>query len=385
MKMPGARLAVLAAVAFVVAATPIYSAYKGHANDQDVEAILSAYPAVKGTAIDSCATCHRSGDVRDPLAGGQLRHENHCDYCHAVFVRDRQDIAATLNLYGRAYLGGGRNASAVRGLGASDSDNDGFTNDAEFKAGTNPGETASNPAAPLAPSRKYTISALRSLAPVIEQTVFVNTTKSRGGDSYNDYRGQAAWAVLEAAGISGQATSVDFLAADGYERTFTVAELKRVWPQAAPVAGLSTKELGSCGWVTYRSPRASASTALPGARIMLAFEQDGQQLPRATMDEKTGRLNGTGPLRVVVPQFQVSPPDLPQTAAASCAEKVKPAYRFHEEYDHNGGKSNYAIVAVRVNPLPRGTRDVDWQTPALEMLAWSEILFFGALRSGDPH
>lgn len=368
---------VLSAAAVTV--VPLYSAYKGHANDHDVEAVLSAYPSLKRTPVDSCMTCHRSGEVKDPLAAGALRYENHCDYCHALFVRDKKDISETLNKYGAAYLAAGRDEAAVRKIAASDADRDGFTNDAEFKAGTNPGEAASNPSAPVAPSRTYAVSALRAMVPVIEQTIFVNVTKSRSGDTYSDYRGLGAWALLEAVGVSDEATSVDFLAADGYERTHTVAELRRSLPQGRPVFGLGTAELGPCGWVGYRSAKLDRSAALPPAAIMLAFEQDGQALSKAAMDEKTGRLVGTGPLRLVVPQAQVSPPDLAQTADPSCAGKVAPEHRFRDDYDHNGGKSNYALVAIRVNPLPKGSRDVDWQTAALKFLAKEEVVFFGAL------
>jgi hypothetical protein len=378
----GRRATVLVLVACAVAAamTPAYTAYKGHADDRDVSAVLAAYPALKGTPADSCATCHRSGEVNDPLNGGALRRENHCDYCHAVFVRGKKDVKATLNAFGAPYLAAGRDAAAIRALAGKDSDGDGFSNDVELHGGTNPGEAASNPDAAVAPFRTYTVAALRALAPVIQQTVFVNTTKSRSGDSYGVYRGQSAWAVLEAVGLAESAASVDFLAADGYEETFTVAELTRRWPQAAPVMGLGAAELGPCGWVRYAAPGLDAARPLPEASIMLAFEQDGRALPKAAPDAKTGRLVGTGPLRLIVPQSQVSPPDLPETAPAACAEKVGAALRFHDDYDHNGGKSTFAIVAVRVNPLPKGTRDVDWQTPALRHLADEQIVFFGALK-----
>ncbi len=370
-------LVVLAAVA--AATAPLQSAYKGHGDDRDMKAVLAAYPGAKGTPTDSCATCHRTGGVKDPFNGGALRHENHCDYCHAVFVRDKRDVRETLNRYGAAYLAGGRSEAAGRALGANDSDGDGFANDVELRQGTNPGDAASNPSLPMAPARRYTVADLRALSPVIEQAVFVNTTKSRSGDSYSDYRGNGAWATLQAAGMADTATSVDVLSADGYERTFTIAELRRSWPQAAPVMGLGTNELGPCGWVSYRARSLDPSKALPAAVVLLAFEQDGQRLRKASIDE-TGRLTGQGPIRVIVPQFRVSPPDLPQTADASCAARVGAANRFHEDYDHNGGKSSSAVVAVRINPLPGGTRDIDWQTSAARGLANEEIVLFGALK-----
>jgi hypothetical protein len=362
---------------------PVFSAYKGHADDRDVEAVLTAYPTLKGSPADSCATCHLSGDVRDPMDAGAVRSENHCDYCHAVHVRGKRDVRETLNRYGAAYLAGGRGAAAVRALAAEDSDGDGFPNDAEFKGGTNPGDAANNTSVPLAPFRVYTTSALRNLSPIVAQTVFVNSTKSRSGDSYSQFRGNSVWEILQAIGVLETATSVDLLAADGYEHTFTVDELKKSWPQGAPVTGLGARELGPCGWVTYGSSRLDPDKPLPEARIILAFEENGRPFEKARLDSDTGRIAGKGPLRSVAPQFRLSPPDLSQSADASCAAGVAEQYRFHEDYDHNAGAGVSAIVAVRVKPLPKGTRDVDWQTPAARRLANEQIVFFGALRVGE--
>ena len=253
-------------------------------------------------------------------------------------MRGGRDVRETLNKYGSAYLAAGRDLKAVQAIAARDSDGDGFTNQEEFRRGTNPGEAASSPAAPVAPSRTYSAVDLRTLAPVIEQTVFINTTKSRSGDSYNDYRGNAAWAVLQAVGALDSATSVDFLSADGYERTFTLEELKKPWPQGRPVMGLGTAKLGACGWVSYNARALDPGRLLPPALIMMALEENGKRLPQAALDEATGRLRGSGPVRMIVPQAQVSPPDLPQTAYPACAPKVAPSHRFHDGYDHNGGE-----------------------------------------------
>jgi len=374
------RHALLAAITIAVMMTPVFTAYKGHADDRDVEAVLAAYPALKDTPADSCATCHKSGDVEDPAATGGTRSENHCDYCHAVFVRGKRDVRETLNTYGSAYLAAGRDVRAVRTIATKDADGDGFSNDVEFKNGTNPGDATSNPSVPPAPSRTYAVSALGTLSPVLDLPVFLNTTKSRSGDSYNDYRGHSLWATLQAVGVLQTATSVDVLSADGYEHTFTFDELKKSWSQGPPVMGLGKQDLGACGWVTYGSRRLESDKPLPSVPIMLAFEENGQPLEKARFEPATGRLVGKGPLRVMVPQFTISPPDLSQFADPSCAGKVAAADRFHDEYEHNGGASSYAIVAVRVKPLPKGTRDIDWQSAATRSLANEEIVFFGALK-----
>jgi len=356
------------------------AAYRGHADDRDVTAVLAAYPALKNTPADSCAVCHTTGVVKRISPGDGLRHENHCDYCHAVFVRDRKDVRQTLSAFGRAYLAGGRNAGAITALAQKDSDGDGASNESELKAGTNPGDPASSPSMREAPSRTVTVAQLKTTVPAVEQAIFLNSTKSRSGDGYGDFRGFTLADVLASVGLAVSAESVDILSADGYERTFTLAEIRQAWPQAPPAMGLGKTELGSCGWVTYASKALTPGAALPPAKILLAFAENGQAFEKAHVEVETGRLVGKGPLRAVVPQFVAGPPDLPQTADAACTPKVGAPFRFHDEYDHNAGASQNAVVAIRVKPLPKGTRDVDWMSAAARRLENEEVVIFGAIK-----
>jgi hypothetical protein len=373
-----AKVAMLLATTLALIATA-YSAYKGHANDADVNAILSLYPTLKNTAADSCATCHTSGEVPDVEKQRGTRHENSCGYCHAVYVQKKRDIRETLNRYGTDYLVAGRGVEAVKTLAAKDSDGDGFSNDSEFVKGTNPGEPASNPSAPIAPFRVYTSSAIRKLSPIVGATVFLNTSHNKAGDYYNQYRGNGVYEMLKAAGISDDAESVDFISLDGFEGAFSIEELKTSWPQAAPVLGLGKTEANPCGWVNYNAPGLDAKKALPSIRIMLAFEENGQKIETARMDSETGKIKGTGPLRLVVPQYHISPPDLPQYAEKSCQDNAAPEHRFNAAYDHNGGRSSFSIIAIRVNPLPKGTRDFEWEKVRDQFVAGEKLAIFGAL------
>ncbi len=372
-----ARILALLAAAVAVTITA-YSAYKGHANDEDVNAILSTYPELKGTATDACVTCHKSGEIHD---AGKIRRENHCGYCHAVFVKGKRDIKETLNSYGAEYLAAGRGPKAVKLLGLKDSDRDGYSNEAEFKAETNPGIAQSNPSAPIAPRKIYTSGELKKMSPAVNTTVFLNTSHNKAGDFYNQYRGVPAFEILKAAGIADTATSVDFISFDGFEGTFTLEELKRSWPQAPPVMGLSKMDIGPCGWVNYNAPGLVAGTPLPSLSVLLAFEENGKAIEKARLDPRTGKINGTGPLRLVVPQFQTSPPDLPQFADKACQEQAAPEHRFNGDYDHNGGKSSFAIIAIRVNPVPKGTRDFEWEKVRDEFVAEEKLALFGALKN----
>jgi hypothetical protein len=374
------RLPVLAAALIALMATA-FSAYKGHADDSDVNALLASYPKLKGSAMDSCATCHRSGMVPDSEKPGTTRRENHCDFCHVVYVNLKHDVKETLNRYGADYLAAGRGAKAVKGLANKDSDGDGFSNEAEFVKGTNPGISESNPSARVAPNRVFTAAEIRKMSPVVNETVFVNTTKSKSGDSYNEYRGNKVYELLQAVGIADTAESVDFISLDGYERTHTLEELKKAWPQGAPAMGLGKENLGSCAWVNYNVPGLDARKALPAAHILLAFEENLKKLETARIDLETGRVIGAGPLRLIVPQSRISPPDMGQRADQACSTKVAESYRFHEEYDHNGGKCSFAILAVRINPLPKGTRDFEWETVREQFISSEKVVFFGALKS----
>ena len=375
-----ANIATLLAMSLVLI-TAAYSAYKGHANDADVNAILSVYPALKNKAVDSCATCHKSGRIPDVEKRQGSKHESHCGYCHAVYVQRKNDIKDTLNSYGRAYLAAGRGIEAVKNLAPKDADGDGFSNDAEFVTGTNPGEPASNPSAPIAPHRIYTSPEMQKLSPIVSVTVFLNTSHNKAGDFYNQYRGNGIYAMLQAAGISDKAESVDFISFDGFEGAFSLEELKKSWPQAPPVLGLGKTESNPCGWVNYNAPGLDAKKALPSMRILLAFEENGKKIETATMDAETGKIKGTGPLRLVAPQFQISPPDLSQYAEKSCQDKAALEHRFNAAYDHNGGRSSFSIVAIRVNPLPKGTRDFEWGKVRNQFIAEEKLVIFGALKS----
>ena len=365
-------------IAIVAGMTASYSAYRGHADDSDIDAVLAANPNLKGTAADSCAICHKSGKVREsPVV---LRDENHCGYCHAIHVKNKLSAKETLNRYGADYFAAGRGIKAVRTIAGKDSDGDGFSNEAEFLKGTNPGESQSNPTAAVAPSRIYASSELRALSPVMTETVFLNTSHNKQGDFYNEYRGNRVYALLQAIGISENAESVDFISMDGFEGSFTLEELKAEWPQGRPTLGLDKKTVGPCGWVNYNARGLEKNAPLHSAQVMLAFEENGKKIERGKLDPETGRITGTGPLRLVVPQFQISPPDLPKYADQQCQDRMAKEYHFNENYDHNGGRSSFSIIAVRIKPLPKGTRDFEWEKLRNQFVEEEQIVFFGALK-----
>lgn len=371
---------VIAAVAVsvsVLATLPLQSAYKGHGNDRDVQALLAVHPELRGQPADSCETCHRAGVAAGPPQAPEPRRVSHCDYCHAVTGFGKKEAGPTLNAYGVSYRAAGRGGEAIRAIAAADADADGAANDAELRQGTNPGDAASHPGAPVAPHRTIAAADLRVLSPVVSARIFLNSTKSRTGDTYFEYRGNRLDQVLDAVGLDAAAESVDLISIDGYETTISLEEVRREWKQAAVVPGLGRDVHGECGWVSYGPAGPGGTAPLAPARILLAFEENGTAFEPARIDPVSGRITGKGPLRAIVPQYDPSLPDLPQTADPACAALIGTEYRFNEGYDHNAGKGVSAVAAIRVNPLPPGTRDADWRSlPG----APARVVIFGALR-----
>jgi hypothetical protein len=369
-------LLILAAAITVCAS----AAYKGHANDDDVNALLAAYPKLKGTSLDSCATCHRDGTVTFKDKPGVRQKVNSCDYCHVIYMKGGGDIKETLNAFGADYDKAGRNTAAFKSIAAKDSDRDGSSNADEIAAGFFPGDPGSKASMRIAGSRLLTKKDIEKFAPAITETAFMNTTENEAGDFYYSFTGHPVYKLLVAAGMADNATTVDFISLDGYVKTYTVDDLKKMWPQSKPVPGLGAKELGACGWVNYNAGNLDPSKPLPPAKIILVVKEAGKRIEKAYIDEKTGKIVNTGPYRLFVPQFKPSPPDLPEHIDKTCVGKTPKPYRFHEDYDHNGGKSNFAIVAIRINPLPKGTRDFEWGKMSENYIRNEQIIVFGALK-----
>ena len=199
----GLSVAALAMSPLLVA----HAAYRGHATDADYNALLAYDASLRGTAADSCVTCHRAGNVPDPGKPGGMRRENHCEYCHAVHVYGKGEVRQTLNSFGIEYLVAGRGVDAIKVIGANDSDGDGVTNQAELTKGTNPGDAASNPSLPIAPFRVLSSTEMAKLAPIATEVLLVNTSLNPSGDSYDSYRGYRLYELLQAVGISETATA----------------------------------------------------------------------------------------------------------------------------------------------------------------------------------
>ena len=382
----GKKFIVGISVAAVVALATVagISAYKTHA-EKDSDFFIAAYPNLAGSRLDGCEVCHGRFTALPPGAvSGKEVTLSACDSCHRATDYGRKQ-GDTLNAYGRHYLDAGRNAAAFAAIAGRDSDGDGAPNAAELQAGTNPGDPQSAPDKKPAPHVLMSMNALMQKGvPSHVQTIFVNVSKSKDGDSYSDLRGFKLIDVLEAAGLSREATSADVISLDGYMATFSVEQLRRSYPQAAPVLGLDSATLGECGWVRYGARGLKEGVRLPDADILLTFEVDGKPYTPASITAEN-RLTGSGPLRVVAPQMK-NPgiPDISSKATAECVAKMPAKYHFNRDYEKNSDYCAKAVVVLRVHPLPAGTMDVDWPRQAARAIAEKGVVIFGARQPAQP-
>ncbi len=355
------------------------AAYRTH-TEIDSGMFFAAYPNIAGTRMDGCDACHISIVAPPPGEKGDFPVKlSSCDSCHIITDYGRKP-GETINAYGKDYLGAGRNELAFKAISESDSDGDGWSNAKELEAATNPGDPSSNPGMKLAPHKVITFDELKEKqTPVYDQTIFVNVSKSKDGDSYSDLRGFMLYDVLKYAGISEKASSVDVISIDGYAATFSVEQLKRSYPQAVPVFGFDKETFGECGWVRYGSKNLKEGVPLPNANVLLTFEINGEEYEPAKINEQ-GRLSGAGPFRVVAPQMK-NPglPDNSSKATEECAKTTPETYRYNRGYEKNADYCVKSTIAIRVNPLPEGSMDIDWPGFAKKAIANKEIVVFGAL------
>jgi len=382
------RAVLLAAIMMIVSVAGVYSAYMAH-KDKDSPVVLAAYPQLAGAALDDCALCHRRGEAPAPGdPSGELVPVNSCDYCHHVVRGGEKHAGLTLNSYGFDYLSAGADAEALAEISGMDSDGDGVSNSDEIAQLTMPGDAESRPGVPEAPHVVLSLDELkRSGLPIVEQTIFVNVSKSREGDSYRTFRGFRVEDVIEYAGVAEGVESIDLISVDTYRTAMSMGQLAGVYEQSPPVFGLGMEDLGECGWVKYEAEGLEEGKPLPPAGVLLTFEMGGVEYGPATLDPGSGKLRGYGPFRLVAPQM-IEPglPDISSRATHECIDKVPGKYHYRP--DGSEKNSDYcvkSVVAIRANPLPEGTVDYNWQKEAMDLLEEGRIVVYGAIVPKDDN
>jgi hypothetical protein len=370
--------------------TPLNSshAYKGHENEQDTNAFVTAFPSALGTRLDDCQTCHAGATFTYDSGGTtSTTRKNACDTCHLILHPDTSFIepqptkyADTLNPFGLAYAAGGRSADALGAIAPEDSDGDGFSNQDEIDALKYPGDPASKPGQPAAPSKVFTMDALKAMASHSE--FLLSNSNKQQYDNYATYVGVTVRDLLTAAGVDPSDPAIEgitVIAPDGYLKDFPVEQINQAFPAGLFYAGLDTGTLGpECGFVQY--PDALPAGAMDGAPIpdeqwlMLAYERDGLALDPSNLDVTSGKINGEGPLRIVVPQSTPGKPDRgSQYSPTSCSD----GNDYDDAKDHNAGAMVRGVVAIRVNPLPDGFEDFDYANGGWAYVDSQSVLVYG--------
>jgi len=309
-------------------------AYQGHATDADINNFVRNYPYTVGTRLDDCQTCHTGGTVMDD----EVR-ANACDYCHYVIHPPEgwtglpTGFEETLNPYGAAYNDAGRDADAIPAIDALDSDGDGYGNGDEIADIRYPGDANSYPGLELCPVITVTLAELQSM-PSHTQFGLANTTKQQF-DFYATYTGVKIKDILEAKGIDlTGATSIDILAPDGFAKTFTMEQITGQFPDHRFYPGFGTRDLGTdCAFVEYPDEtyglhyREWIGEELGHEQWhIIAYEREGLPLERCYLDPITGRINGEGPLRNIIPpgsmDDELNTPDRGKTGMylAACSQ-----------------------------------------------------------------
>lgn len=364
-------------------------AYKGHENDLDMNYFVNVHRNTVGTRLDDCQTCHTGGTFTYN-SGGQTRtvSKNACDYCHLIEHPDPQGFnepqptafSQTLNPYGAAYAAAGRNQAAVRNIVDADSDGDGFTNAAEIDDLKYPGDPNSKPGQQVAPARTFDMAALQAL-PAHDQFILANSNKQQF-DNYAGYVGVKMVDLLTAAGVNVNDPNfqgVTVIAPDGYLKDIPAANILTAYPAGIFYAGLDTATLGTeCGFVTYpdRLPAGVVNgQPIPGEPwLLLAYQRDGLPMDPCNLDPTSGKINGEGPYRLVVPQSVPGSPDRgSQYSPTACND----GWDYDAGKQHNAGDMVRGVVAIRVNPLQPGVEDFDYRNGGWAYIGNQSLLIYG--------
>jgi len=349
-------------------------AYAGHDHDKDKDMAnaVNVYPELIGTVLDDCRLCHCDG-IRD------REYANHCDFCHAVYKNE--GFTVTLNPYGTAYAAAGRSRDGLKTIETADSDGDGVTNIAELKALTQPGEADSKPG--LAPAPTVIMTA-EKLASIPRHSQFLLLNAHRVSDVYATYSGWRLRDILKELGSIGKATHITAISHDGFKKDYSMKDILDYFPRSIFYGNMDTPAfLGDCpAWVVYPDTlplNIETGKPIPDEqRLMLADRKNG--IPLETIHRSdTGRLEGEGPFRMIMPQRRIAPPD--QSMLTTNPDWPNP---FDESLHHNSGDSARGVIAIAVHPLPEGTREPDWRARADELLQSGSLMIFGAIEVETP-
>ncbi len=360
--------------------------YNGHHADKfDINNFVSVYPGKVGTRLDDCQTCHYQGNVTPKT--GPLLYKNACDYCHLYVHPDPNitdgptSIPATLNSYGKDYDDAGRSKSAVRNIAGTDSDGDTYTNVKEIKALRYPGDPNSKPGQPWAPVKVLHWKKIRSLASSAH--LQLSNANKQPYDEYAYYKGVKIQKLLTAIGVNlapgTTVTGITVIAPDGFTKDFTLDQINNKFPDGLFYPGLNTGTLGpDCGFVEYPPSQYTTGlgwgASLPDQWLILAYQRDGARMEPSYLDSANNRIAGEGPYRIIVPQTTPGTPDRGLSySPTACGD----SYDYLGSKDHNAGAMVKGVIAIRINPMPEGYEQFDYQNGGWAYIDAKELIIYG--------
>jgi len=363
-------------------ATPGWSAYSSHQNDQDINNFLSIYPFTRSSKLNDCSLCHPGGNITQ---GGKTSSYGSCDYCHITYGIQPPYGQIPLNAYGTDYKNAGRTQLALHTIEAEDSDGDGYSNLDEIHALTFPGVNKDHPGLLPATTVVFAQKDIQKL-PRHKQFLLYNAQKSQ--DFYATYEGPTVADLLQKVNIQSGAKQITVFAPDGFSKTFPIDasdpqtppnfqyDVLGPYPQGIYYAGLDFVDY------PYRPVYHDGSTIPDKLYMILAYKRNGDFLTPGILqpDPNTpGRLvlNGEGPFRLVNPQKVAGAPDRPSTATTPVGD----GFDYDPNKDHNAGSSVRSVTAIRVEPLPPGTTDFAWTEGGWNLVDQKKIVIYGAI---DP-
>lgn len=358
--------------------------YKGHLTELDSNNLIKAYPALRGTRLDDCQTCHRSGEVTEAGASKTTLY-NPCSFCHAYAVADPKptgaptSIADTLNGFGKDYLAHGRSVQAIKDIAALDSDSDTFANGAELEAERYPGDSASFPGQKVAPTLTVTAAQIDGMTQV-SQFMLMNANKQTN-DEYALYSGVALKELLAKAGVDlTGATGVTLFAPDGFTVSYSIDDLNGEFPEGEFYAGLEKGGtlLGDNGFVIYPDQSLWPAGLTDRGKIagkpsiLIATKHNATALEPGSLDQVSGKINGEGPFRGIFPQKTPGRPDRGRNVTP-----VGDNWDYLDSADHNAGNCPKVTVAIRIDPMPAGVEEFDWKNGGWALVDDKVILIYG--------
>ena len=363
----------------------VYGAYH-HMGEIDSGIFLSVYTDKVGTKLDSCTVCHSGGSYQ---SGGKTVSLGSCQWCHYKYGYDAHgNIDDTLNSYGMAYKGAGRNSAAVQAIDNLDSDNDGYSNKVEITATRYPGDPNDTPAKVVAPYKIYNREQLEKM---IQHGQFLLMNAHKSVDFYTEYTGVSFENLLKDIILS-SATGIIVFAPDGFSQYHPLDpdpnpifyHVFGTYPEATFYYNVQATydPIGNpAGWCDYNAPSVVGRNHgdpiinQSSLKMLLAIKRDGQYLTPGVLNLQN-KLDGEGPFRAVPPQKIPGPPD--QKSTASTPNLPWP---FDPNADHNAGYSSRSVTIIKVEPLPAGTTDIDTMEAGWKYIDEAKIIIYGAI---DP-